>query len=259
MSDHDEIEVRQGFRAGDIRIALGLLTRLPGGTMPRARAPAAAAWAYPLAGLVVALVALVLAGLADWIGLPPVLVALTVIAAQVAATGALHEDGLADCADGFWGGWDRARRLEIMKDSHAGTYGMLALILALGFRWGALWQLTETGSLAAGVIVAAIMSRGAMVWTMHSLPHARAGGLSRATGRPGRPTALAAVGLAVLVAPFAPGFMLWPLLVAALSCFGVMALARERIGGQTGDVLGATQQVTEIAVLLILAAIVAPD
>ena len=121
---------------GDIATATALLTRLP---VPfTADRAAAAAWAYPVTGLFVATLAAAVASLALAFGLPPALAAGLVLAIQVIVTGAMHEDGLADSADGLWGGWTRARRLEIMRDSRIGTYGVLALVLVTGLRWAAL-------------------------------------------------------------------------------------------------------------------------
>ncbi|MBE3640656.1 adenosylcobinamide-GDP ribazoletransferase, partial [Mangrovicoccus algicola] len=171
----------------DIAAALGLLTRLPvkvntGFAIARG---AGAAWAWPLAGLAVA----VTAGGAGWIaqaaGLPATLAAGLVLGLQALLTGAMHEDGLADCADGLWGGWSRARRLEIMKDSHIGSYGVLALVLATGLRWQALLLLLPLGATGWGIWLGACMiSRGAMVAVMAALPRARPGGLSATAGRP---------------------------------------------------------------------------
>ncbi len=107
---------------------------------------ALAAWAYPLVGVVVGGLGAVTGALALWLGLPAPLAAGLVLLAMIAVTGALHEDGLADTADGFWGGWDRARRLEIMKDSQIGSYGVIALILSLGLRWSALGVLIAHGT-----------------------------------------------------------------------------------------------------------------
>ena len=119
------VSIREGMKrtdgiAGDAIAALGLLTRLP---LPgrASHRGAEAAWAWPLAGLTVALLAAVLVGIGGWIGLPVTLCAGLLIVAMVVMTGALHEDGLADVADGFWGGFTTERRLEIMKDSRTGV------------------------------------------------------------------------------------------------------------------------------------------
>lgn len=238
---------------GDIVESLALLTRLP--VLTSGRRGARAAWAWPLAGLAVAL----LAGFAGWLalalGLPAPLTAGLVLAAQIALTGALHEDGLADSADGLWGGHDPARRLEIMKDSHIGSYGVLALGLSLILRWSALTALLTAGWLFAPLIAAATLSRAPMAVLAAALPNARGVGLSAHVGRPGQETASLAVAIAALLALLAVGWaMLAPLLWVALITIAAAAVARTRIAGQTGDILGASQQLGEISALAALAA-----
>lgn len=245
-------------RAGDIAAALGLLTRLP---LPAATADgrergAAAAWAWPLAGALVGVLAALAAWLGLALGLTAGLAAAAALMVQVFATGAMHEDGLADSADGLWGGWDRARRLEIMADSRIGSYGVLALGLSLIARWAALSALIATGHVAGPLIAAAALSRAPMVAVMHALPGARDGGLSAAVGRPAQATAWWALAVAAVVAVAGAGIAatLAAGLAAALAALAVAALARARIGGQTGDILGAVQQAAEIAALAALAA-----
>lgn len=244
------------FAPRDILLALALLTRLPlhadGARM--ARAP----WAWPLAGVAVALCAGAVGWAALWAGLPAGLVAGIVLAVQIMATGAMHEDGLADSADGLWGGWDRARRLEIMHDSHIGTYGVIALILGLGLRWGALSALFAAGTIFAPLLAVAALSRAPMAVLMALMPNARGSGLSAGHGRPLRITALAACLVALGVA----GLALGPVAagVAALATLAaggaVAAIAHAKIGGQTGDILGASQQISEIAALAVLVALI---
>ncbi len=151
-------------RAFDIAAALGLLTRLPipvDATRAGTRG-AAAAWAWPLAGAVVGVLGAAGGMVALWLGLSPGIAAAIVLGTQMMATGALHEDGLADSADGLWGGWDRARRLAIMKDSHIGTYGVLALVIVTLVRWSALTTLASTGTLWAPLLAAGAVSRAPM-------------------------------------------------------------------------------------------------
>ncbi|WP_206338495.1 adenosylcobinamide-GDP ribazoletransferase [Antarcticimicrobium sediminis] len=236
----------------DIALALVLLTRLPLPRLPEAAfaRQAQAGWAFPLVGIAVAAPACALGAFAIHLGLPPAVAAGLVLAAQVMLTGAMHEDGLADSADGLWGGMTRARRLEIMKDSRIGSYGVLALILCTGLRWAALAALIETQAWGA-VLATALLSRAGMPALMAALPHARAGGLSHAVGRPGRGTALSAAALALVLALLLSGSAavaaaFW----AGLAVLGMGALARAKLGGQTGDILGASQQLAEIAALL---------
>lgn len=237
--------------AKDTLAAFGLLTRIPVPfTAPRPNG----VWAWPLVGMVTGAVALTLGGLAQAGGVLAGVSAVLVIATQAVLTGALHEDGLADCADGFWGGHDKARRLEIMKDSRIGSYGAMALMLALMARWSALAALIGAG--AWGLALAPmILSRAAMGVVMAGLPNARAGGLSAQHGRPSGAAALAGVGIALALCL---GFAGWAALALALAVgvvtAGVALVARGKIGGQTGDVLGATQALTEIAALALASA-----
>jgi adenosylcobinamide-GDP ribazoletransferase len=219
----------------------------------------------PLAGLILALPAALVLAAAWRIGLGPFLAATLAIAALVVATGALHEDGLADVADGFGGGTTRERRLEIMRDSRIGAYGGAALVLALALRIGSLATLLDrTGAAAAtALVLAAALSRVAALAPMVLLAPARPGGLSATVGRPDRASLATAVGTGVALALAAVPLGLplsgvaLAILCAGLAALGVTLLARAKIGGQTGDVIGACQQVSEIAALLALVAAVA--
>jgi len=239
---------------GDIATALALLTRLPVPASGDSRG-ARAAWAYPLAGAAVGALA-VLAGLtAGGVGLPDQLVAGLTLLVLIAATGAMHEDGLADTADGLWGGWTRERRLEIMRDSRIGTYGVIALVISLGLRWVALGAIAGAGGLTGALICATILSRAPMVVLMHALPNARTDGLSAGTGRPALNTALLACGIALTAAFAAVGWHVLPLMLLLLATtLFICVIALRKIGGQSGDILGATQQVSEITILCYLAA-----
>ena len=241
--------------ATDILLALLLLTRLPLPGLPQSAfvRQARAVWAFPVAGVLLGGVATGAAGLA-LIWWPPTVAAGLAIALQVLMTGALHEDGLADTADGFWGGFDRDRRLEIMKDSQIGTYGVLSLVLSVGLRWSLLAALLSVGAIWAPVALA-VLSRATMPVLMIALPHARADGLSKSVGKPAPQRVCLGLLLALGMSLGAVG---WPALVMAAVlcplCFGIGWLARAKIGGQTGDVLGTTQQISEIFAALVLLA-----
>lgn len=240
----------------DVPAAFGLLTRLP---IPvdteRAIARGArAAWAYPLVGAVIGLFLAACIPLLLMTGLPGGIVAAIVLALGVIVTGAMHEDGLADSADGLWGGWDRDRRLAIMKDSHIGVYGVIAVAFSLLIRWLALVAIVASGSYWAALIAIGALSRCAMVAVMYGLPHARDGGLSQRVGRPEKPALMAALLLATTVAVLTGALVLIvPTAIAALAC---ALIARAKICGQTGDILGATQQVTEIVLILTVVALI---
>lgn len=246
------------LRPEDIPAALGLLSRLPVRLdIARAQARgAAAAWAWPLAGLVLGALAAVAGRITLALGLPAGIAAAVVLATAAVLTGAMHEDGLADTADGLWGGWTPERRLEIMKDSRIGTYGVLALILSALIRWQALTALIAAGALWAPVMAVAVLSRVPMAALMAALPNARAGGLSAQVGRPSAATAAAGALVALALSLALIGLQTVPAGLAMAAVAVVVArLARARIGGQTGDILGAAQQLSEVAVLLTLVAL----
>ena len=229
--------------------ALALLTRIP---VPDHRSVGASGcWAWPVAGLAIALPA----GLLLPLGLPAGVTAALILAIQAMLTGAMHEDGLADCADGFWGGQTSARRLEIMKDSRIGSYGVLALLLVTLVRWSALTSLIPQSGAFWAILATAALSRAPMALVIASLDNARPGGLSRAVGRPGLPAALAGAAIASAIALPAFGFCIIPALALLIALTAAVALtAKVKIGGQTGDVLGASQQLSEAALLAFLAA-----
>ncbi|GAA6179239.1 adenosylcobinamide-GDP ribazoletransferase [Shimia sp. NS0008-38b] len=239
------------FRPRDINTAIALLTRLP--VKADFSRGARASWAYGMVGAVLALLAALPTAALLWLGVPPVLAAVVWLTAIVVMSGAMHEDGLADTADGFWGGWEKARRLEIMRDSRIGAYGVIALVLSIAARWGAITILLEADVWLFGLIAVAMLSRANMTLVMTALPHARNDGLSHAQGRAPRTGAITGFALATVVAFGCVGISG---VVLAAVAFVMAALcsatARVKIGGQTGDVLGATQQVTEIALLYAL-------
>lgn len=239
----------------DLRSALALLTRLPLPQSNVAPRGAQAAWAWPVAGAIIGVIAAAVAALSVGFGLTPAVGATLTLATTALLTGAMHEDGLADTADGLWGGWDKVRRLEIMKDSHIGSYGMLALILVTLARWSALSALLATGGAFSAIIAAACLSRAPMAVLMVWLPNARANGLSQSVGQPDAKTAGIAVLIGMLFCLVLTG---WQTLGAAFAVaavsLGLGLVARAKIGGQTGDILGASQQLAEAAALCALAA-----
>lgn len=239
----------------DLRSALGLLTRLPLPQSHSAPRGAQAAWAWPVAGAIIGALAASVASLALGFGLTPAVAAALTLAATAMLTGAMHEDGLADTADGLWGGWDKARRLEIMKDSHIGSYGVLALILVTLARWSALSAILATGGAFGAIIAAACLSRVPMAVLMAWLPNARSRGLSHSVGQPGANTAGKAVFIGLLFCFVLIGWQTIGVAVAtATVSLGLGLVARAKIGGQTGDILGASQQMAEAAAFCTLAA-----
>jgi len=189
--------------------------------------------------------------------------AMLALMALAATTGAFHEDGLADVADGFGGGRTIERKLEIMRDSRIGAYGGVALCLSLLGRWAALTALLRMGSATAFValLAAAALSRWLGLLPMALLPPARKDGAAHAAMGP-EPRALALGGALALSAGLAPawlagaglGVTLAAAALALAAALGMAHLAKRQIGGQTGDVAGAAQQLAEIAFLITLCA-----
>jgi len=238
-------------------VATAVLTRVPVGIAPpRHGEVARAAWAFAPVGAGIGGVAAAAWVAAALLGCGAAVSALLALLAAIAATGALHEDGLADTADGFGGGRDRAERLRIMRDSRHGTYGVLALVLSLALRGAALAALGDALHAALALIAAHAGSRALLAPAMRALSPARADGLGAAAGTPSRPrTAVAlAGGTAIALGCLGPTQGAAALALAALAVAAAAALARRQIGGYTGDVLGAFQQVGEIVMLLVAAA-----
>lgn len=241
----------------DIPSAFSLLTRLPV-PVDHARAGqrgAAAAWAFPLVGMVIGALAGGVAAALIWLGVPSGMAAATALAVLAIASGGMHEDGLADFADGIGGARDKAHALEIMKDSCIGAYGAIALGVALLARWSGITELSGWAIIGALVIVSAT-SRAGVVLAMHALPSARIGGLSDSAGRPDLTVTLIASGIALafcLALTGPSGIVIFTLGYAGAA--PVIWLAMRKLGGQTGDVLGAVQQSIEIATLAALLAL----
>jgi adenosylcobinamide-GDP ribazoletransferase len=252
-------------RSNELLLALTLLTRLPVHklrTLPPAVGIAQTVWSWPLAGVVAAIPAAMVLILASLAHMPPLAAALLALAAGLLITGALHEDGLADTVDGFGGGRTVERKLEIMRDSRVGSYGVLASVLSLGLRAAALGAiLTAQGATIAALclIAAALTSRAAMGLPLVLLRPARPDGLAASLGNvPLEPVItgfiIAALLARLLLTPPAASALVLAMLVAPLT---LTALAHKQIGGHTGDILGATQQLAEVAGLLVLSAVFA--
>lgn len=246
--------VREGARLA--LVATQFSTRLPlaavevrAGDLRRSSA------VFPLVGLGLALVATgVRAVVGPWWGST----AATVVAVGVvvAVTGALHEDGLADTVDGLWGGDGPVRRLEIMRDSQLGVYGVLALLGVLGLRVALLAPL-GVGGFAGAVVCGHVLGRAAMLAAVHTLPPAGGWSSEQMRGGPGRTGLVVAGATTAVAAVVATG--LWALLVVAAAggvAASVVWLLRARVGGFTGDTLGALAQVVDLAAVATVSALV---
>ncbi|MCK6522686.1 adenosylcobinamide-GDP ribazoletransferase [Myxococcota bacterium] len=242
-----------------LTLALIFLTRLPARLDGQASAQelGASTANFPLVGALIGLVTAAVFGLGLKLGLPDLAAAVIALLAQVMLTGALHEDGLGDVADAFGGGWDAEAKLRILKDSRQGTYGVLAIAGALLARASALSALpAETALLALPAVHAA--SRAAMVLLLATAPAARQDGLAAALVGVDlkRPAALGLALAAAVSVGLCGRFGLAALGLALVSAGLMGALARRQIGGVTGDVLGASQQLGEVAGLLAASALV---
>lgn len=235
------------LQAHDIWAAFSLLTRLPV-PVDHARAGArgaGAAWAFPVVGLIVGGLAGALAMLTGWLGVPAGMAAASALAFLAIVTGGMHEDGLADFADSM-GGMTVERRLEIMKDSRIGAYGVIALSIALLARWSGIGELSGWTTVFTLAAVGAA-SRAVMVWLMFAMQPARDSGLSADVGKPSGTTVLVAGGIAFITCVLFTGLsgvVLCMLIFAA--ALPIYWIANRVLGGQTGDVLGAAQQSAEI-------------
>lgn len=249
----------------DVARSIGFLSRIPvpsrhfighDGTLSRA------VGAFPVAGLLISLPSAALFAVLLALHADTMLAAFLALGLQAILTGALHEDGLSDTADGIGGGRDREAALTIMKDSRIGSYGAVALILSFGIRASALATLgavlspTEAGIAVIGI---AALSRAAMVWHWSLLPSARSDGVAASAGAPEtHATALALFSGAILCVVLTGGatsFIEGVVVVAAsgLVCWAATQYVGTKIGGHTGDTIGAAQQLTEMTALSTLA------
>lgn len=239
----------------DLLAAAAFLTCVP--VLHRASSPnlARAYRAFPILGAAIGAAVGAVYFLLLSIGLPTIGAAALALGAGALLTGGLHEDGLADLADGFGGGRDKAAKLDVMRDGRIGTYGALALLTSFVAKVGALSALPRSEVLVV-MIATHALARAPLAVLAAAMPYARADGLVASAGRPDSLIALSACVVAAVIAfvalPAATAMI--AACVTAVAAASLAALAQQQIGGQTGDVLGAVEQVCEVAVLLTLAA-----
>ncbi len=244
--------------ASELAQCLRVYSRLPVPRVPGEADPHAApdfttvVRVLPIAGAIINCTGALALGVAIWLGLPALVAATIAVAMLVLATGAFHEDGLADVADGFGGGHSVARKLEIMRDSGIGAYGGVALVLSIVLRIALL--------AALALIASGAVSRAAGLVPVWALPNARTDGKSASVGRPtDRTMAIASLlalgtGLLLLVPSQGVPRTVLAIGLAALVAWPVCRLSRRMIGGQTGDVAGATTQLADLMLLMALVA-----
>jgi adenosylcobinamide-GDP ribazoletransferase len=244
----------------DLCHAITLLTRIPvvRFASPRERTSTGrCVWAFPLVGLLVNGLGAAVYWLTHALGVPPLADAVWALAATMLATGALHDDGLADTADGFGGGATPERKLEIMRDSRIGCYGALALVLAVVSRTAAIAALADPRRVMAAMIVAGMLGRGGILLVLSVLRPARADGMAASLGAIPRFGVVFGLATAVIapVATLSLPAALATVLLAGGASLAVAKLAHSQIGGYTGDVLGAAEIITECVVLTMAASV----
>jgi adenosylcobinamide-GDP ribazoletransferase len=235
----------------DVLAAVRFLTRIPvPDTTYDPDALARSVVYFPLVGLLVGGLAVLVARVLEGHLARPV-VALAVVLFLVLVTGGLHEDGLADAADGFGGGWTRERILLIMRDSRIGSYGAIALCLSLGARVLLLGTMAP-GRVFGTLVAAQVLCRWTVLPLSAWLPSARVDAVGEGARLAGK-TSWAAVGVGTVVAFGITGFLLrWnaigPVIAVCIIVWVTGWLYQAKIGGVTGDCFGATCQVAEVAV-----------
>ncbi|MGH6803538.1 MAG: adenosylcobinamide-GDP ribazoletransferase [Methyloceanibacter sp.] len=239
----------------DLRTGLAFLTRLPlvhsqpttGADLVRA------SWTFPIVGVGVGAFGALIYWLMHALGLHAFVCAVLAVAGTALITGCLHEDGLADTADGFGAGGTPERKLEIMRDSQIGAYGATTLTLSLLLRVGAIASLAEPALAALALIAAHAGARATLPVFMRRVPRARQDGLSADAGMPPQRSSVMAVVIGLVVLLLCLGLSATLIAIVLLAAaLGLMAwLSISQIGGQTGDVLGAVEQICEILILLV--------
>jgi adenosylcobinamide-GDP ribazoletransferase len=240
----------------ELTAAFTLLTRLRLARFSAVEVPIASfVWAFPLVGAAIGVLGGAAFTVGSLAGVPASVSAVWTLAVGVLVTGAFHEDGLADTADGFGGGRTRERKLEIMRDSRIGSFGAIALILSLAARGTAIAALSQPLRVLFALVVTGALGRAGMVVLLLALRPVRADGL--AAGLRELDPARAIVGLAIaalLTLSLLPISVSLRTMAGALVAALIIAwVAQRQIGGYTGDVLGATAVVTECVAISLLA------
>lgn len=236
--------------------AIAFLTRIPiNPSVPFDGADVARASVFfPLVGCLMAVLQWLLLLMLNGLGVHVVLQALAATTLLMFLGGGLHQDGLADMADGFGGAFEREKVLHIMRDSTIGTYGGLALMLSLGIRISAMVLLIQHDAVLVGLLTAAAVSRCSIILAWR-LPYARDTGTGQSiTQLTGKNEVFGAVSSSVLIAFIALGLQAFIILFLAAIVFLLMSwLCVRKIGGVTGDTLGATSEVSEVLLLATIA------
>jgi adenosylcobinamide-GDP ribazoletransferase len=243
----------------DTTTSLAFFSRLPVRSTAASFDLHRSAGAWPIAGLIVALGPALLFLVLRAADFPAAIAALIAFALYAAITGAMHEDGLTDTFDGFGGGTTRAQKLEIMRDSRLGTYGLLAFLVIFLLKIGALTAIgVRPGMGALAIVGAAMFSRALALWHWNETMPARRDGMAWAAGRPDWMALLLGLvigGVVAVILLVVFGLSALMGLVMAAAGVGLFSsLAGRQIGGHTGDTIGAAQQIGEALLLAGLSA-----
>ena len=235
----------------NLLLAIGFFTRIPVPSLDDFQESDlnTAAKYFPLVGIIVGIVAAVIFWLALLV-LPADIAIVISMVASIYLTGAFHEDGLADATDGLGGGWEKKQVLAIMQDSRIGSYGTIALVLALLGKFLLLRHM-HIALLPVVLVVAHAISRLAAVLVMATQSYVRSEGKSKPLAtRLGIPGLLVATFFGLLPLFMVIPHLFWSLTPVALVWIWFSMRLHDRLGGYTGDCLGAMQQLTELAFYL---------
>ncbi len=248
--------------ATDFGLGEGLLmglrfySRLPTGNTPHVRPTLdRLVLTLPLVSVIVGIPPVALLLLLEWFGVPTFFAATMAVALSVILTGAMAEDALADAVDGLFGGRTIEQRLEIMKDSRHGTYGVCAIVALLLARVAAVGSISAPLEAAAILMTAPLIARSGALWLTLALPAARSGGAAATAGEVSPRNFAIGIAIAAVVSFATAGFSVGiaglavAFALAAVVAVGWATLCRRLIGGQTGDLIGALQALLEIAAL----------
>ncbi len=243
-----------------LRTALVFLTRLPGGrNLPfNEDLLNGSARYFPLVGALIGLIGALVYGVAVLL-FPTAIAVLLSMMATILLTGAFHEDGFADVCDGFGGGWQREQVLSIMKDSRVGSYATVGLFLLLSIKFHALEALDNAALVGPALVVGHALSRLLAISYLTELVYARDTDTSRIKPMATRMSGNALRFAAASTLPLLLLISLWQILLIAVVLlvfrYGYGYYMQKRIGGYTGDCLGAAQQIAEVLIYLVLLAV----
>ena len=243
----------------DILLSLSFLTRIPiSKDLVFERNLMDAAWSFPLIGALVGFLGGIVALLLSYFNIPPIIISLITIGAIILLTGGLHEDGLADTADGFGSNKNPEDKINIMRDSQIGVYGTLALIIAISVKAFALTELINKDpffTCIIALIVSGALSRSTIVGIAFFLEKASETGLASFAGKPKANGAgmcfLISILFCIFLLPLTK--VLAAMFLSIVTTVVIGFLSKKQINGYTGDILGTTQILSETAILIYLA------